>query len=232
MNVRNYLFDFAVLFLVALSGMCFATPSTQIWNPSTDIQAKGSWHLGIDDYVTVDDRVSGGYSFPTDYGLTYGLLPGLEIGFDALFPQAVPGSSMVLNAKYGVPENGPLPSFAIGGYGFGLQSGVTDQNIIYGVAARTFPLGRITAGYFAGNEKLLVDTAGVKDNAGLILTWDKMLTDRLWACVDYAGTNSAVGAAFYGVSWLFAPNTSVIFGYGTYNNGAKPTVTTQLDINL
>lgn len=57
-------------------------------------------------------------------------------------------------------------------------------------------------------------------------------TQILWACVDYASGNSILGAAFYGFSWLFAPNTSIIFGYGTYNNGAKPTVTTQLDINL
>lgn len=224
---------FVVLTMLTLvSGLAYATPSTQIWNPSTDIQAAGSWHLGIDDYFTVEDRTSGGYSFPTDLGLTYGLLPGLEIGVDAFLPQAAPASSLVLNAKYGIPEKDSLPAIAIGGFGFGLQTNVTDQNVFYGVVAKTFPIGRLSAGYFLGNEKLLLDPSGNKDNAGLILTWDKAITDKIWACVDYAGTKSALGATFVGLSYAFASNTSVIFGYGQYNNSAKPTITTQLDINL
>ncbi len=218
---------FCLLTAMLLVTGAFATPSTQIWNPSTDIQAKGTWHLGIDDYFTVEDRASGGYNYPTDLGLTYGALPGLEIGADALSPQAVPGSQLVFNAKYGVPENGPLPALAIGGYGFGLIKGVTDQNVVYGVAAKTFAFGRLSAGYFSGNSA----TIG-SDNGGVIMTWDKALTDKVWACVDYAGGNSALGALFGGFSYYFAPNTSVILAYGKYNNGAKPAITTQLDINI
>ena len=131
--------------------------------------------------------------------------------------------------RSGLTEKEVIPSFAVGGYGFGTQTGVTDQNVLYGVVAKTLPVvGRLTAGYFSGNDKVL----GVNENAGLILTWDKVINDKLWACVDYAGTKSALGATFYGVSWMFSGNTSVIFGYGTYNNGAKPTFTTQLDINI
>jgi hypothetical protein len=87
-------------------------------------------------------------------------------------------------------------------------------------------VGRITAGYFTGNDKALLDPTGI------ILAWDKSLTDKLWVSIDHAGGKSALGATFYGFSWVFSPNTSVSFGYGTYNNGAKPTVTTQLDINI
>lgn len=224
---------FVVLTVLTLvSGLAYATPSTQVWNPSTDIQAAGSWHLGIDDYFTVEDRTSSGYSFPTDLGLTYGLLPGLEVGVDAFLPQAVPASSLVLNLKYGLPEKDAIPAIAVGGFGFGLQTNVTDQNVLYGVVAKTFPIGRFSAGYFMGNEKLLLDPSGNKDNAGLILTWDKAITDKLWLCVDYAGTKSALGAAFAGFSYAFSSNTSVIFAYGKYNNDAKPTITTQLDINI
>ncbi|MDI6732225.1 MAG: hypothetical protein QME05_06670 [Candidatus Margulisbacteria bacterium] len=212
-----------------LATMALATPSTQIWNPSTDIQATGVMHFGIDNYFTLVGPAAGGYAYPTDVGLTYGLVPGVEIGIDVFEPQAAP---FVGNLKYGIPENGNLPALAIGGYGLGTQAGVTDQNVLYGVAAKTFPLGRITVGYFAGNGSVLVDGSGNKDNAGLILTWDKVVNDKLWLCVDYAGTNSVLGAAFAGFSFVFAPNTSVIFGYGSWNNGAKPTVTTQLDINL
>ncbi len=216
-----------VLFFV---GVGFATPSTQIWNPSTDIQATGTYHLGIDNYFTKVGSTQGGYAFPTDLGLEYGLVPGLEIGFDAFLPQ---NSPLVLNAKYGVGESGVLPSVAVGGFGFGTDPGITDQNVIYAVTAKTLPIiGRLSAGYFTGNEKVLLDPSGQKDNSGIILTWDKAINDKLWACVDYAGSKSALGATFYGFSWLFASNTSVIFGYGTYNNGALPTFTTQMDINI
>jgi len=104
------------------------------------------------------------------------------------------------------------PAFALGGFGFGTEKGVTDLNVIYMVAAKTFSLGRLSAGYFVGNEKLLTDTTGAKDNAGLILTWDKAVSDKLWLCVDYAGSNSSLGALFYGFSWAFTSNTSAIFG--------------------
>lgn len=221
------LFNWCLFFLIALAGLSWATPSTQIWNPSTDIQAQGTWHLGIDNYFTIDDMSSGGYAFPTDLGLTYGLLPGLEIGIDALLPLPVPASQLVFNLKYGIPENGNLPALAIGGYGFGLSQGLTDQNVIYGVAAKTFYIGRLSAGYYKGNESLLG-----ADSGGAILTWDKYLNDKFWACIDYAGGTSPLGALFGGCSYNFSPNTSVIFGYGKFNNGAKPTITTQLDINL
>lgn len=213
--------------ILLTAGLALATPSTQIWNPSTDIQAKGTWHLGIDNYFTVEDVSSGGYAFPTDLGVTYGLLPGLELGIDSFLPQAVPGSSLVLNAKYGIAESDLLPAVAVGGFGFGLNQGVTDQNIVYGVLAKTFSFGRLSAGYFKGKEALLGS-----DGSGAILTWDKMLTDKVWACVDYASGDTVLGALFAGFSYTFAPNTSVIVGYGKYNNGAAPTITTQLDINI
>jgi hypothetical protein len=225
--VRCWAFSLGLLFLALLAVPARATPSTQIWNPSTDIQTRGTWHLGIDDYFTVEDRTSGGYNYPTDLGLTYGVLPGVEVGIDELAPQSVPGSQLVFNAKYALAENGVMPALAVGGYGFGTLKGMTDQNVVYGLAAKTFALGRLSAGYFQGNS----GTIG-SDNAGVILTWDKMITDKLWACVDYAGGNSALGALFGGVSYAFSSNTSVILAYGKYNNGAKPTITTQLDINL
>lgn len=215
--------------LAIFAGFVLATPSTQIWNPSTDIQPKGTVHFGIDNYFTLEGPAEGGYSMPTDVGLTYGLLPGVEVGADVFLPQSNP---FVFNMKYGIAEKDMLLALAVGGYGFGTKQGVTDQNILYAVAAKTFLIGRFSVGYFSGNDKLLLDPSGAKDNSGLILTWDKVVNDKLWLCVDYAGTKSALGATFYGFSWMFSRNTSVLFGYGTYNNGAKPTVTTQVDINI
>lgn len=209
--------------------MLLATPSTQVWNPSTDLQKAKTFHLGIDNYFTTQGTNSGGYALPTDLGLTYGLSPEIEIGVDIFLPQDSP---FVFNAKYALPESSTLPvAVAVGAFGFGTQAGATNQNVIYGLIAKNFEFGRLSAGYFMGNPDLLTDN-GAKDNAGPILTWDKAINDKLWVCIDYAGTKSSLGSLFYGFSWMFDTNTSILFGYGTYNNGAKPTFTTQLDINL
>ena len=227
----------SVVFLA--SAACFATPSTQIWNPSTDIQATGTTHLGIDNYFTLAWPQSGGTAFPTDVNITYGAMPGVEVGVDSFSPSS---NQFAFNAKYGVGENGNIPAYAIGVFNFGFDTldGVksADQNIAYGVISKTFGIGRLSTGYYSGNKDVLVDEFGDAQNTGFIFTWDKNLTDKIWACIDYASGYSANGAAFYGISYAFAPNTSVIFGYGTFNNGnapgasKSPVVTTQLDINI
>jgi hypothetical protein len=61
------------------------------------------------------------------------------------------------------------------------------------------------------------------------------ISDKLWAAVDYQGGKNAFGATSVGVSWAFAKNVSVIFGYDFYNNKARAgqnTATIQLDINF
>jgi hypothetical protein len=236
------------LFLVAglAAGRALhATPSTQIWNPSTDIQGLKSWHLGIDNYFSVVDNKTKSYAFPTDVGLTYGLVKNVEVGVDYMGPGADP---LMFNAKYGLPEGDMMPAVALGGMNFGTkktendaggaQVNGTDADILYGVAARTFkPVGRFSVGYYSGNDKLLVDEKGATANTGMIATWDKQVTDKVWVAVDYASGRSYYGSLSYGFSYAFAPNTSIIFGYVVYNN-QDPAInknhqfTTQLDINF
>ncbi len=234
-----------ILFIAAIcltfQRSVFATPSTQIWNPSTDIQALGTVHFGIDSYFTTAWPISnfGGTFFPTDVNLTYGLLPGAEFGIDSFLPSS---NQFTFNAKYGIPESSILPALALGFFNFGFDTldGVksSDQNIVYSLMAKTFGIGRLSAGYYSGNRDVLVDEFGDPQSTGFIFTWDKTITDKIWACVDYASGYSVNGALFGGLSYAFAPNTSVIFGYGTFNNGhapgasANPVVTTQLDINV
>jgi hypothetical protein len=230
----------AVSIVIVSSMACFATPSTQIWNPSTDIQAAGTTHLGIDNYWTVAGANDNGYGVPVVYGLEYGVNSNLEVGVDAWTPVALGGGSnntlYTVNAKYGVVENDGMPAYALGAMNFGFNidgdKRPIDQSLWYALAAKTFSFGRLTGGYYTGNDHVLLNNNGDKANTGFIATWDKAITDKLWACVDYASGYSAYGSTFYGVSWGFSSNTSVIFGYGTYNNGARPTVTTQLDINI
>ena len=217
---------FATLSFSAVSSL-YASPSTQIWNPSTDIQAAKTFHLNIDNYF--NDTASQYY-----YGVEYGLFKNLEVGFDLNQPSKDP---LYLNAKYGIPESKLFPAVAVGIQNAGTKKDVTDYNMLFGVLARTFnPVGRLSLGYYSGSDKLLLDENGEKANTGAIVSWDKSITDKVWASVDYASGSSSYGFLTFGASYAFAPNTSVIFGYLIPNNYKVNTsgnqITTQLDINF
>lgn len=230
------------------AGTAGATPSTQVWIPSTDVQPFKTLHFGFDTYVRGSSDDDGSRTAPlVVLGLTGGVLPfeklQAEVGIDVMSGGGdADRYPLFFNAKFGTPEDSLFrysPAIAVGGYNFGTKSDVTDQNVVYGLVARTFPvLGRLSAGYFVGNDKVLLDADGRKDEKGVLLSWDRTLSeisDKLWAAVDYQGSDSALGAFNFGISWAFAENVSVIFGYDIYNEkrtGGENTFTVQLDINF
>ena len=243
--------------------VALATPSTQIWIPSTDVQAFGVPHFGLDGYFRDWEHgyIQDGKRDPNIYdaGLTVGVLPfesvQMEVGAD--YMSTLSGSKYddhpaFFNAKLGMPEGvicSNSPALAIGGYNFGTKThdaSRTDQNIIYGLAAKTLPsvcdlpsLGRVSAGYYVGNEDVLTGPGGsTDDNQGVLLSWDRTMSeinDRLWLAVDYMGGENMNGALSFGVAWAFTKNVSMIVGYDIFNKksvaGAN-TVTTQLDVNF
>lgn len=244
-----------LLSLVLVSNFALGTPSTQIWIPSTDFQKFNSWHLGIDNYIRVKNqstssRGAGVY----DFGLTAGILPfekfQAEAGVDYLHmgDGIYDKSPAYFNLKLGTPEGGLFkgsPAIAFGGYNFGTKSNLTNYNVVYGLVAKTIPIiGRLSAGYYIGNGKLLLDENGRKSNNGLLLSLDRPMTeisDKLWLAIDYQGGKNYLGALNVGFSWSFSSNVSVIFGYNIYNNHNVMynsrdlnvnSFTTQLDINF
>jgi hypothetical protein len=264
MNRISKVLILATTLTMAATGIAMATPSTQIWIPSTDVQAYKTFHLGIDNYF----RASGvPKSAPTsasardanimDIGPVVGILPfeklQAEIGFDYLVNANEPNDNHPWsgNFKIATPEDSIFkfsPAFAVGMYNVGPSQsratapGVTSgQNIVYGLVARTLPvLGRVSAGYYRGSERALVsDFSTLKpDNDGVLLSWDRTMaeiSDKLWMAVDYQGGDNVNGSVNFGVSWAFAKNVSVIFGYDVYTKKAlagNNTFTTQLDINF
>ena len=235
----------AMTLTIAVSGAAMATPSTQIFIPSTDIQAFKTGHLGIDNYIRTSNK--GGFPNYYDLGLTAGVLPfekiQMEIGVDYLEGgQGALGIDadkhpIYFNAKLGTPEDSLFkysPALAAGIWNLGTANS-TKQNIIYGLAARTLPVvGRISAGGYHGSESVL----GQGQNDGVLVSWDRTMSeisDKLWLAVDYMSGNNFNGSTNFGVSWAFSKNVSVIFGYDIYNNpalGGKNTFNTQLDINF
>jgi len=239
-----------------------ATPSTQVWIPSTDIQPFGVPHLGFDSYIRSSGHgyYSAGDRDPDVFvgGLTIGVLPfqsvQMEVGVDYISTfSGLPTDDhpVYFNAKIGVPESvlfTNAPALAIGGYNFGTKchhQSRTDQNIVYGLAGKTLPavcglpsLGRLSAGYYVANNDVIVGPGGRKDNHGVLLSWDRTMTelsDKLWMAVDYQGGENALGALNFGVAWAFTPNVSMIVGYDLYNKkslAGSNTFTIQWDINF
>lgn len=243
MKILNVL-ALSIVALVLFAGISYATPSTQIWIPSTDIQPFKKFHFGLDTYIKTKKQDGVYEPTVTNIGLTVGVLPfekiQMEVGIDFRDIGGDHTDPLYFNAKLGIPEDAMFkgsPALAFGGYDFGTKSDVTNYNIFYGLIAKTFRnVGRFSAGYYTGNKDLLIDKDGNKDNHGLLLSWDRTISeisDKLWAAVDYQGAKNGYGALSFGVAWKFAPNVGVIFGYDIYNeNTYKPTATIQLDIDF
>jgi hypothetical protein len=173
----------------------------------------------------------------------------LEVGIDQRSYGVEPSTDSTpfyFNAKLGTPEGslfGGSPALAVGGYDFGTKSFDsltalgTDYNIVYALAAKSFgALGRVSLGYYQGSDKLLLDKNGVKDETGMLASWDKTvseISDKLWVAVDFMSGDNSYGALSYGVAWKFAPNVGVILGMDKYNNeNYKSTYTVQVDIDF
>ena len=237
--------------VVALGGSAlFATPSTQIWIPSTDIQGLGVFHLGWDTYIKTKSPGDLGFyeGTVTNGGITVGVLPlsklGLEIGVDYRdMPLPYRDYPMFLNAKLGTPEDAffkGMPALAVGIYDLGFKKDLTDNNVMYGLIAKNiWKLGRISIGGYTGNEKVLLDASSnnKKDNSGFLASWDRTMSeisDKLWLAVDYQSAKNSYGALSFGGSWAVSPDASFIIGYDIFNDDKdyKPTVTVQIDMNI
>ena len=249
-----------VISTVLLTGIigvasAYATPSTHIWAPSTDIQPYKVVHLTHDVYAPVSKDAADGRVAPViNLGLEVGVLPfekvNLEVGFDIIQNGTdYDANPLYLNFKFGTPEDKLMkgaPAIAVGSYLIGTKSeGPTrsDANVIYGKVAKTFgQFGKVSAGYYTGNDEVLsvVDNSGSETkNDGVMLCWEKTvseISDKLWVAVDYMGGDNALGTLNLGFAWSFTSNVSVIFGYDMLNNqdltGVADTFTTQLDINF
>jgi hypothetical protein len=241
----------AVLIFGSVS-LTMATPSTQIWIPSTDVQAFMNPHIGWDAYLNMF-----GHGNVTNAGITMGVLPfskvGLEVGID--YRDGINATNgnhdnpLFFNAKIGVPEDSLFkfqPAIAVGIYDAGLKEKAIDNrfNVTYGLLAKNiWKLGRFSVGgyYGAGPSSLWVGTTtGDTTQAGLLASWDRTMSeisDKLWLAVDYQSGKNAYGAFSFGLAWNWSSNVSTILAYDIYNDDsmskpAKSTITFQVDINM
>jgi hypothetical protein len=209
------------------------------------VQAFSVFHITADYYLPTEQTTTGARIPPvTNTGLTVGILPfkklNAEVGFDHKSGLVrADDYPLYLNGKVGMPENAFgtfFPAIAAGIYDVGTKSDVTNNDVIYGKVAKTFVVGRFSLGYFTGNEKLLLDADGRKDNRGLMAVWERTMSEispKLWLCAEYMGTNSGYGTMNLGGAWKFADNVGLLAGYDLYNNADIPsTFTLQVDIDF
>ena len=236
--------------LVLCASVAHGTASTHIWAPSTDVQPFKLVHVTSDIYLPVEyDGAGNRIGTVTNLGLTVGVLPfktlNLEVGLDHKSGLGLLDDHPIYgNAKVGVPEGafGKItPALAVGVFDVGTKPDLSDFNVFYGKIAKSFmvdsvSLGRVSVGYFGGNSKLLVGRDGTADEKGLLLAWERTmgeLSDKLWVCVEYMGTESVYGTVNVGAAWKFAPNVALLAGYDHFNNADYPAVATvQVDIDF
>lgn len=242
-----------ILGLVLLTGTAaFATPSTTYWTPMVmDIQGYMVPHLGIDNYFTTGKRSTTGEqgAFPTDIGVTMGVLPfekiQMEVGIDALYPSDYP---YYFNAKIGALEDALFkwaPALQVGIFNVGTKSKMTNQNIVYGVIGKTIPgVGRLSAGPYIGNGKVLLAKDGTKENKGYMVAFDRGFMpvkdhdgeyNKFVFAADYASAKNAIGGGGFGLYYFFTKNISLLTGPVYFNEKAINGTwkwTTQLDINF
>ncbi|MBI5816449.1 MAG: hypothetical protein HZB29_12660 [Nitrospinae bacterium] len=241
---RLFMLAVSAAIVLAFGPAAHATPLKQIWIPSTDVEPFKSVHLDVDLYTTMFKKIKdGGHTRPVTLGLTVGVLETQfidgEIGVD--FKEATDEPTF-FNAKLAIKEDSLLtffPAIAFGAYDMGTKQDVTDYNIFYVLASKTIaPLGRLSAGYYVGNDKLLRNTKNDKENNGALLSFDRTLAEinkNLWVAVDYMSGQNVYGALSFGLGWRFSPNISAIAGYNAYNErklAGEDTFTIQFDMDF
>lgn len=244
----------ALLAAGAVTGTAHATSSTTYFTPATpDIQGFGVLHLTYDSYFTVFKRGDNKGDFPTDVGLTIGVLPyekfQLEVGVDLFEPTDDP---LFFNAKLGTPEGALFPgapALQLGIFNVGTQTDKdkvrTDQDIVYGLVGKSIPkVGRFTFGYYVGNAAVLKNAKGETDNHGVMVAFDRGFLatkdaagneyNRVVLAGDYASGKNAVGGGGVGLYYYFTKDIDLLTGPVWFNDSGvngQWKWTVQLDIN-
>jgi hypothetical protein len=207
MKLRVTVSSILLLIMMALAGTALATPTIQIWIPSTDVQPFLLAHADIDNYFRLARNSTGGRDTNTlDIGFEIGVLPfqkiQMEIGFDYLVLAQNPNDQHPWsgNIKLATPENSMFdysPALAVGIYNARPVAEIlaqdaphvySGQNIVYGLVAKTLPalgavpsLGRLSAGYYHGSERALVSSFDERvakaANTGVLLSWDRTMKE-------------------------------------------------------
>jgi hypothetical protein len=244
--------------LSLVSGVAHATPTTTVWAPSTTaVQGFLVPHLTYDTYFAkgVAPGAPGSPLYPVTTGVTMGVLPfdsvNLEVGFDLLLPSPDP---FLLNAKLGLTEGALFsgsPGVAVGVYGVGTKSDVTNYDVLYAQLQKTLPWGGYLSvgGYYGAGSKVLFSSdltaTGSVDRVGFIgaiaspdLVVGKPYLQKIVLAADVQTGKNVWGAGGVAASFYFTDTIAVLTGpvyfleKATQPGGRSWMWTVQLDVDL
>jgi hypothetical protein len=226
------------LVVAMASSSAMATPTGQIWIPSTDAKGFKEVTINVINIARFSNRADAGPNY-YDVGVTAGVLPfeslKLEIGVDYLTTGTkaiVDDYPFYFNAKLATAEDlgfKGMPAFAVGVYNLGTYDKPevalsTRQNLAYGLVAKTIPvIGRISAGGYYGAKRALANGTNTIDsnmNSGVMASWDRSISeisDKLWMGIDYMSGNNGNGQLGIGASWAFSKQITVLTGVQIFN---------------
>jgi hypothetical protein len=229
--------------VVMASSMAMATPTGQIWIPSTDAKAFKEVTINLTNIVRFSNAADAGPNY-FDVGVVAGVLPyetvKLEIGIDYLTTGTkakIDDYPVYFNAKLATAEDlgvKGMPALAVGAYNLGTydkpEVGLsTRQNLVYALLAETIPVvGRISAGGYYGAKRALANGTNSIDskmNSGIMASWDRTISevsDKLWTAVDYMSGNNGNGQLGIGASWAFSKQITLLAGLQIFNPFYKP----------
>ena len=167
----------AIFYIFSFSS-AYATPSTHIWSPSTDIQPYKKIHITADSYTPTTSKGTNADNYDQHnyvqqvYGLTFSLLSDkpeenllgklwkplgnvmAETGFDYKkgFGSFYDSTPWYFHFKFGVPEDAYfkyMPAVAVGSYDMGTRANRTNYNVWYGKVAKTVSIDKINLGRFS-----------------------------------------------------------------------------------
>lgn len=238
----------AGLFILC-AGTAAAAPSRIFTVPNANALEYGAMRADMESKNTLmKSNAEGGWN-QINYGFTFGLIPytasksyGIEIGLDYRdFNGSIPaatGSPLFYNLKFALREGGlisdNLPGIAAGIFDFGGKAGISDANIMYLIAAKTFPgAWRMGLGLYSGNSAVLVDETGQKANSGMLFSLDWQLNKRWWVAADYMSGHNRYAAMNVGVGYSPNPGMEITASESIYNNpNIKPALSVQLIIGF
>ena len=264
------------MILVAVIVMVFcgeglAGPTSQIIIPSTDAKGFKELTIGIANFTRFSGKSDAGPNY-YDVGIVAGVLPleklKLEVGVDYLTTGShspADDHPVYFNFKLATPEDAlftGMPALAVGMFNMGtydkpenMMLPSTRQNLAYLLAARTLPvIGRLSFGGYYGSERALASPGNpAKNNAGIMVSWDRVIKEigeNVWLGAEYMSGNNFNGEISVGGAVSFSKQVALLVGVNWYNPfyrtsaadysvpgyppipGGKPTFTTQLQINL
>jgi hypothetical protein len=213
----------------------YATPSTHIWAPSTDIQPWKKVHIASDFYFPTTGKGTNSNNYDQHnyvqqvYGLTFSLLSDkpeenllgklwkplgevmAETGFDYKkgFGSFYDSTPWYFHFKFGVPEGAyfkDMPAFAAGMYDMGTRSHRTNNNVWYFKAGKTIALAGLNLGRFS---------AGYFSGNGRLLRDKNSLRDNNGPLFCWERTISEISDRL----WLAVDYQGTQSSYGALNFG-------------